>query len=50
MNMVSSTDPPCEVIVYDVRGIAIGTVDEIFGDASYGPVPPPAQTERFPLE
>jgi rRNA processing protein Gar1 len=35
MDSFATTDPLHEVTVYDVRGNAIGTVAEIFGDAPH---------------
>jgi rRNA processing protein Gar1 len=38
MDGFTSTDRPHDVNVYDFRGNAIGTVAEIFGDASTEPI------------
>lgn len=46
MGSFASADPPHDATVYDIRGNAIGTVAEIFGDASPEPICTAAQTSR----
>ena len=50
MDSFASTDPLHEVTVYDVRGNAIGTAAEIFGDASHEAASPIVQTGSAILE
>jgi len=49
MDSFASTDPLHDVTVYDVKGNAIGTAAEIFGDESHGPLSAIAQTRPFIL-
>jgi hypothetical protein len=44
MDSFATTDPLHEVTVYDVRGNAIGTVAEIFGEAPHESAPAAPQS------
>ena len=50
MDSFASTDPPHQDTVYDVRGNAVGTAAEIFGDASLDTTSVAAQTATTLLE